>query len=309
MTPIPTVIDCDPGTDDALALWLALASPELDVRLVTVAGGNVGLPLTLANARAIVGLTGRPVPVVAGAAKPLLGEYVSEIAVHGGNGVGGVTLPEGPPAAPGLACDAIRDLLRAAGPGEVTLIGLGPATNLGLALGSEPELVEKVREVVLMTGAWGEGNITPGAEFNAASDPEALAMVLASGARVSLVTLDLTAQAFVTPERVVALRARPGGRCLEAAVEILSRIPPSRRFGGRGYPLHDPCAVALAAVPGLMTVRDVAAVVECGTGPGRGRTHLDRWGRTGAPARTGLAEVLEAEAFFALLGERLASLP
>jgi len=304
----PTIIDCDPGTDDAIALWLALGSPELDVRLVTVAGGNVGLARTTRNARAVVGLTGRAVPVVAGAERPLLGSFRSETAIHGDDGLGGVALPEGPPLAPGLASDAIRAELRAAAPGSVTVIGLGPVTNLALAFATEPALADRVAEIVLMSGAWGEGNITPSAEFNAWNDPEALAVLLGLGRSLALATLDLTAQAFVTPEVVARLAARGGGRCLGAAVEILRALPASRRFGGRGFPLHDPCAVAWAVRPGLFGARPAQVEMELSAGPSRGRTVVDRWGRTGKPANATLLETLDVEGFFGLLGERLAGL-
>ncbi len=306
MTRRVCVIDTDPGTDDAVALWLALAAPSLDVRLVTVAGGNVGLAHTLRNARAIVGLSGRAVPVVAGAEGPLLGSFVSETRVHGTDGLVGVALPEGPPAAPGIAADAIRALLRAEA--RVTLIGIGPATNLALALATEPALAARVEEIVLMTGAWAEGNITPSAEFNAWSDPEALAMLLACGRPVTLATLELTAQALVTPARIAALRAKGGGACLDAAARIMAGVPTSRRFAHRGHPLHDPCAVAWLLAPALFTTRDVYVHVDC-TGVARGRTVVDRWERSGQPANARLLEALEADGFFALLGTHLASLP
>ncbi|MGG5808728.1 nucleoside hydrolase [Falsiroseomonas sp. CW058] len=306
--PKPAIIDCDPGTDDAIALWLALASPELDVRLVTVAGGNVGLERTLANARAVVGLAGRPVPVVGGSAGALMAPFRAETAVHGEDGIGGVALPEGPPAAPGLAADAIRDLLRAAAPDSVTVIGLGPATNLALAFATEPALAGRVAEIVLMTGAWTEGNITPAAEFNAWNDPEALALLFRLGRPLAMATLDLTAQAFVTPELVAALAARPGGRCWRAALSILRALPPSKRFGMRGFPLHDPCAVAWAIAPGLFGTRAVGCEVDCTSGPSRGRTVIDRWGRLGRPANATLLETLDAPAFFDLLAERIGSL-
>lgn len=305
--PRPCLIDTDPGTDDAIALWLALASPELDLRLVTVAGGNVGLDRTLSNARAVVGLAGRAVPVVAGAERPLLGAFTSETRVHGRDGLAGVSLPDGPPAAPGLAADAIRALLRAEP--RVTLIGIGPATNLALALATEPGLAAHVEEIVLMTGAWGEGNVTPSAEFNAWSDPEALAVLLGCGRPVTLATLELTAQALVTPARIAALRALGGGACLGAAARILGAVPPSPRFAGAGFPLHDPCAVAWLVAPGLFTSRAVHAAVECGAGAARGRTIIDRWGRGGMPPNARLLETLEADRFFALLGGRLSGLP
>ncbi|MCQ4160753.1 nucleoside hydrolase [Roseomonas sp. GC11] len=307
-TPRPVLLDCDPGTDDAVALWLALAAPGIDLQLVTVAGGNVGLERTLPNARAVLGLAGAGVPVVAGADRPLVGRFRSETRVHGMDGLGGVTLPEGPPATPGLAADAIRARLRAAAAESVTLVGLGPATNLALALAAEPDLAGRVAEIVLMTGAVGEGNWSSAAEFNAAMDPEALAILLACGRPVTLATLDLTAQALVTPARVAALRAvSGGGRCLAAAVEILAAIPPSRRFEHRGVPLHDPCAVMWLVAPELFTHRAVTASVVL-DGADRGRTRIDRWGRDGAPANARLLEGLDAEGFFAALGMMLKEL-
>jgi purine nucleosidase len=305
----PVIIDCDPGTDDAIALWLAVASPELDVRLVTVGGGNVGLASTTANARAVVGLAGRAVPVVGGAERALLAEFREAPAVHGADGLGGVVLPAGPPLAPGIAADAIRASLRAAAPGSVTVIGLGPVTNLALAFATEPALADRVAEIVLMSGAVGEGNITPSAEFNAWNDPEALAVLLRLGRPLAIAPLDLTAQAFVTPDVIAALAARGGGACLAAALAILRAAPTSKRFGHRGFPLHDPCAVAWAIAPGLFGARAAHAEMDLAPGPSRGRTVFDRWGRLGRAPNVTLLETLDAPAFFDLLGERLAALP
>ncbi|WP_376091457.1 nucleoside hydrolase [Roseomonas sp. CCTCC AB2023176] len=305
----PVILDCDPGTDDAHALWLALASPEIDLRLVTVSGGNVGLDRTLANALAVTGLAGACVPVARGAERPLLGRFRSETAVHGDDGLAGVVLPRGGEAIGGLAADAIRDLLRGADPGEFTVVGIAPPTNLALALATEPALAARIGEIVLMAGAWGEGNWTPAAEFNAASDPEALAVLLGLGVPVTLVTLELTAQALVTPARIEALRRAGGGACLAASRRIMEATPPSRRMGGRGHALHDPCAVAWLVAPELFGARKAAVSVECGQGPGRGRTHVDRWGKTKGEATVTLPETLDADGFFALLAERLARLP
>jgi inosine-uridine nucleoside N-ribohydrolase len=305
---VQVIIDCDPGADDALALWLALASPEVEVLAVTVAGGNVGGDLTLANARAVTALAGAAVPVHGGATAPLLGAFREEPAVNGADGLCGVILPEGGPSAPGLAADAIRTLLRGAA-GPVTLVGLAPATNLALALATEPGLAGRVARIVLMTGAWGEGNITPSAEFNAFNDPEALAILLACGRPLVLVTLELTAQALVTPARIAALRGAGGGGCLRAACDILAATPPSRRLGGHGAALHDPCAVARLIAPELFTAREATVSVDLSPGLGRGRTVIDRWGRSAAGARATLLETLDADGFFRLLGERLSRLP
>ena len=308
MTPRPIIIDCDPGTDDAIALWLALASPELDVRLVTVVGGNVGLERTLANARAIVGLSGKAVPVVGGAARAMLAPFEDAAYVHGDNGLGGLVLPEGPAAAPGLAVDALRAALRAAEPGSITLVGIGPATNLGLLLATEPALAGKLAEIVLMTGALAEGNVTPSAEFNAWNDPEALSIVLGAGAPVTIAALDLTNQALCTPAHVAALKAAGHGACARAAVAIWESVPMSRRSGGVGHEQHDACAVMWLAAPQLFTSRAVHAEVEL-AGLGRGRTVIDRWGRSRKPTNARYLETLDPAGFFDILVRRVAGLP
>jgi len=306
--PIPIVIDCDPGTDDALALWLALASPELSVLAITVAGGNVGLELTLPNALAVTALAGSAIPVHAGADRPLLGRFASAPRIHGADGLAGVVLPPGGSAAPGLAADVIRRVLRQAVE-PVTLVGIGPATNLALALTTEPALAARVGQIVLMSGAWGEGNVTPAAEFNAWSDPESLAILCAAGRPLVFATLDLTAQALVTPARIAAWRALGAGRCLCAACDIQGNMAPAPRLGGQGWPLHDPCTIAWLLRPALFTSRDCAVQIDISQGPSRGRMAIDRWGATDAPTNATLLETLDADGFFALLGERLASLP
>ncbi len=303
----PVIIDCDPGTDDAVALMLAFGSPELDVRAVTVAGGNVGLERTLANALALTALAGSRAPVYAGADRPLLGAFESAPHIHGDDGLGGVVLPPSGDPAPGIAADAIRAILREATT-PVSLVGIGPATNLALALATEPSLAGKVDAVALMTGAWGEGNTTASAEFNALCDPEALAVVLACGRPIGLAPLELTAQALVTPARIDAMRQRGGGRCLQAACDILASVPPSERLAGLGHPLHDPCALAWLIRPSLFKVRACPVSVEL-HGASRGRTVIDRWGRSRQAPNATVLESLDADGFFDLLGERLVTLP
>lgn len=305
---IPIVLDCDPGTDDAFALLLSLASPELEVLAVSVAGGNVGLECTLPNALSLVALAGASVPVYAGADRPLLGAFVNETRVHGIDGLGGVALPPGATAASGIASDAIRDLLRNSRR-PVTLVGIAPVTNLALALMTEPALADKVERIVLMTGAWGEGNATPAAEFNAFNDPEALAVLLACGRPVVLVTLELTAQALCTPAHIAKLRDSCDRRCVRALCDIQATVPLGPRLAGMGAALHDPCAIAWLIRPDLFTSRECAVTVDLGPGPSRGRTVIDRWGKTKAPTNATVLETINSDEFFALLGERLARLP
>jgi purine nucleosidase len=303
---LPIILDCDTGTDDAVAILLALASPELEIRAITVAGGNVGLDRTLANTLALTRLARANVPVYRGADRPLLGSFVNEPRVHGIDGLGGIVLPEGGQAAPELASDAIRRILRTS-PEPVTLVGIAPATNLALALITEPELAANVDQIVLMSGAWAEGNATPAAEFNALNDPEALAVLLACGRPVVFATLELTAQALVTPGRLGVLRTLGSGLCLAAMCDIQASVPQSRRLPGA--PLHDPCAIAWLLRPDLFTSRPCSARVDLGPGIDRGRTVIDRWARTGDPHNAVVLETLDADGFFTLLGERVARLP
>lgn len=308
----PVIIDCDPGTDDAVALWLALASPELAVAAVTVSGGNVPLGRTTANATAIVALAGARAPVHAGASRPLLGAFAGAPRVHGADGLGGIALPAGAPADPLPAVDAIRAILRSAA-APVTLVGIAPLTNVALALASEPDLATGIEQIVLMSGAWAEGNVTPAAEFNAHADPEALAIVLAAGRPVVFATLELTAQALVTPARIARLRTRGNGACLRAAADILATLPASDRLCGKGAALHDPCAIAWLLAPDLFTTRRCTASVVL-AGEARGRTLIDRSlsdrsGTSGRGADALLLETLDANRFFDLLGRRLARLP
>jgi inosine-uridine nucleoside N-ribohydrolase len=304
--PIPVIVDCDPGTDDALAIFLALASPELTVLAITVAGGNVGLAHTLRNARALTTLAGSKTPVYAGADRPLLGAFASATTIHGENGLGGVYLPDGAPPAAELAADGIRQMLRTTLE-PVTLVGIGPATNLALALTTEPSVAANVAQIVLMSGAWAEGNVTPAAEFNAWSDPESLAVLLQCGRPVVFATLELTAQALVTPARLGAWRALGNGRCLKTACDIQSTVPPFPRLGGS--PLHDPCAVAWLIRPDIFTTLPCSIHIDLGPGPSRGRTLIARWGRSNDPINAVVLETLDAPRFFDFLGQRLAQLP
>jgi len=208
--------------------------------------------------------------------------------------------------APELAADAIRRILRTS-PEPVTLVGIAPATNLALALMTEPELAANVAQIVLMSGAWAEGNATPAAEFNALNDPEALAVLLACGRKVVFATLELTAQALVTPGRLAVLRTLGPGRCLAAMCDIQASVPQSRRLPGA--PLHDPCAIAWLLRPDLFTSRCCSARVDLGPSIGRGRTVIDRWDRTGDAHNAVVLETLDADGFFTLLGERVARLP
>ena len=174
---------------------------------------------------------------------------------------------------------------------------------------TEPAIAANIEQIVLMSGAWGEGNATPAAEFNAISDPEALAVVLRCGRPVVLATLEIAAQALCTPAHLAAMRASGAGRCLAAACDIQGSVPLPRKFAHAGAALYDPCAVAWLVRPDLFTTRPASVVMDLGPGPSRGRTVIDRWGRTGAPATALVLESIDPAGFFALLTERFNRLP
>jgi purine nucleosidase len=311
-TPLPIIIDCDPGVDDAIALLLALASPELEVRAITTVAGNVPGERTLENGRRVVALSGRTeVPVYAGCTGPLLGPVLRG-KYSGAGGLGGTLLPDSTvPLAEGHAVDVLTaELSAAAASGRpITLCTLGPLTNVAVALARDPGLVQGVAQVVCMAGAFvAGGNRTPTAEFNVLADPHAAEIVFRSGAPVVLAPLDVTFQALATPARVAALRAMPG-RVTQLAAELITfydRNDPAR-YGEPGGPLHDPCVIAYLLKPELFGYREANVTVELTQGLCYGQTVGDFFNTTDRPRNAKVLSKLDAPGFFDLLWSRLAS--
>jgi len=308
---LPVIIDTDPGVDDAVAILLALASSEIEVRAVTAVAGNVALDDTARNARKVCELACRPdVAVHAGCRRPLLrpqifGKYAS------GGGLAGDTLPD--PAMrlrPEHAVDVlIADLGRAArGEGEkITVCTLGPLTNLAVALAHSPAIARGIERIVVMGGAFAAlGNRSICAEFNMLADPHAARIVLACGAPIVLVPLDLTFQALATPPRLAALRAL-GNRVGEAVFRLLTFVDRSdvARFGVEGGPLHDPTVIGLLLRPDLYRGCPAFVDVECDSALTLGHTVVDWWGRSGKAPNATVMTGLDSDGFFALLTERL----
>ena len=304
---IPVLIDCDPGQDDALALLLALGSPELDVLGVTAVAGNQTLDKTTANALRVLELAGRTdIGVAAGADGPLAGELVVAADAHGETGLDGVDLP--PPSAEAVAAHA-KDFLAekaAASDHPVTLVALGPLTNIALLLEAHQETAEKIERVVLMGGAIHEGNQTPSAEFNIWIDPEAAARVFESGLDLTMVGLDVTNKAVLSSSDAAGLRG--AGPVAEAAADMLEFYLGfyNEAYDHGGAPIHDAVALAHVFRPDFLTVEDRHVEVDTSEGPCRGRTVVDMRRRTSGPdPNAHVAVDIDAGAFRTLLLERL----
>lgn len=314
MTPRPTIIDCDPGNDDAVALLMALASPELDLLGVTTVAGNVPLTLTSRNARIVVELSGRrAVPVFAGADKPLLRPPISAEQVHGQSGIDGPQLAEPTIALAGEnAVDFIIRTLREEPVGSVTLAALGPLTNIALALMQAPEISRRIGEIVLMGGAcFAGGNVTPCAEFNIYADPHAAQLVFGSGVPIVMLPLDVTHQVRSTPARIAAIDAlsNRAGHTVAQLLSFAGRYSAEKYASDDGAPLHDPCVVAYLLRPELFGGRHINVEIETGSALTMGMSVADWWGVSGRAANATFMRSVDAPGFYALLGERLARLP
>ncbi len=305
----PIILDCDPGHDDAVALLLALGSPEVDLLGVTTVAGNQMLEKTTANAIRVLDHVGvSDLTVAAGADRPLVRERHVAADVHGETGLDGPDLP--PPArdpAPVHAIDWIAAALQAS-PQPVTLVPTGPLTNIALLLARYPELAPRIERIVLMGGAVGEGNVTPAAEFNIWADPEAAARVFTSSIDLTMVGLDVTHRALMTPAHVQRLAA--SGRAGQLIADLYGFYSRFHRdvYGWEGSPVHDAVAMAHVIDPSLLVTESHGVVVDCGPELSRGRTHADLSGRAGWPHNCHVAVEIDAERFFALLIERISTL-
>lgn len=308
------IIDTDPGQDDAVAILLALGSPEeLEVLGLVAVAGNVRVEQNAHNALQLVEVAGRPdVPVYVGCERPLRHTLVTAEYVHGDTGLDGPTLP--PPAVkaqPGHGVDFIIDTLLAHPAGEITLCCLGPLTNIAMAMVKAPAIVPRIREIVLMGGGCFEGgNITPAAEFNIYVDPEAADVVFRSGVPLVQAPLDLTHTMLTTQARVKRFRDI-GNRCGVVTAEMLEFFErfDEQKYGWDGGPLHDPCVIAYLLKPELFKSRHVNVVIETGSELTRGMTVVDYWGVTGRARNTTYLRSGDADGFYDLLVERIARLP
>jgi len=302
------ILDCDPGHDDALALLLANAHPAIELLAVTTVAGNQTLDKSTRNARRVMSFAGiKEVPVAAGAARPLMRDQMTAPEVHGDSGLDGWPFEE--PVVrldPRHAVDLIAETVAAND--EVTLVPVGPLTNIALALHRHPDAMAKVKDIVLMGGSSGLGNTTPAAEFNILADPEAAHIVFSSGLPVTMVPLDLTHQAMVTPQILERMRA-VGNPVAEMAAALLGFYSQAiaDANGLWGAALHDPCAVARVIRPEIVECKRVNVVVETARSWSYGATVCDLQGVTGREPNALIAQELDAGAFWDLMVDALAA--
>jgi inosine-uridine nucleoside N-ribohydrolase len=305
MSPTPILLDCDPGHDDAIALLLALASPELELLGVTSVSGNQTLEKTTANAIRVLEFAGRAdIPVAAGGDRPLVRERFVASFVHGETGLDGPDLP--PAQAQPVsrhAVDFLADKIRER-EGAVTLVPIGPLTNVALLLALHPDA--RPERIVLMGGAIAEGNVTPAAEFNIWADPEAAARVFGSGLDVTMVGLDVTHRALFTSAHVGRLAGRVG-RMVAELLRFYGHFH-KEVYNFDGSPIHDAVAVAHVIRADLVKTEHLNTEIDIVSELCRGRTVVDVWRRSGREPNSHVAVDIDADGFHELLIERINSL-
>ena len=303
--PRPIIIDTDPGIDDAVAILLALASPELEVRGLVAVAGNLPLAATARNARSIVELAGRPaIAVYAGCPRPLGRNRIDAEDAHGTGGLGDLVLPmPALPVCPEHGVAYLIDTLRRAEPKSMTLCALGPLTNIAVALVMAPEIAAGVAELVIMGGG-SRGNVTAAAEYNIHADPDAAAVVFDSGLSITMVPLDVTEGVRSAEARIAPIRAL-GTRVGAAVAELLG---PRRALGRPSMAMHDPCVIAYLIAPELFGGREAHVAIETHSPLTMGMTVIDRRGRSLRPPNARVIETVDADGIYRLLAERIARL-
>jgi len=310
--PLPIIIDCDPGQDDALMLFLALNAPELDVKGVVACGGNVPLARTELNCRILVEMTGRAdVPVFAGCEGPMKEKLFTAEYLHGETGIDGIEFFE--PTLPKQekhGVDFIIETLRASSE-EVTLVPTGPLTNIATAIERAPDIVPKIKQIVLMGGACFEGgNVTPSAEFNIYVDPHAAEIVMNCGRPITMFGLDATHQVMTNPT-IVNRISQLGNRVATASADMLDFFGQydAAKYSAEGGPLHDPCTIAWLIDPEIFEVKQCHVAIETQSKLTRGHTAVDFWGVTENQPNVGWAHKVDRDRFFDLLVKRIALYP
>ncbi|KGE02436.1 MULTISPECIES: nucleoside hydrolase [Rhizobium/Agrobacterium group] len=310
MTPIPIIVDCDPGIDDTIALLTAFVSPELDILGITPVCGNQPLERTVRNALQVCELGRRTeIPVYAGCFRPMFREPIYG-QFHGQTGLGNTVLPDPVKAVEKKsAVDFLIDTLVAAAAlrKRITICCLGPMTNVAVALRMSPQIAEGIERIVMMGGAYREpGNRTMTAEFNVLADPHAAHVVFSSGIPIVALALDATHQVMLKPEHVAQFSS-VSGRISETLAELMAFWDRNdvRRYGSRGGPLHDPLVIAYLLAPHLFKTERARVFVEHESELCMGQTVADWYGKSGQEPNADIVTRVDAEGVIAFFLERL----
>lgn len=300
------IIDCDPGHDDAIAILLAGASEKIDLVAITTVAGNAEVEKTTVNALKVCEIAGlHDVPVARGSDRPLVRKRETSPEIHGDSGMDGPQLPN--PSKQIVSEHAIDLIIQKVmeSDGDITLVPVGPLTNIAAAMHKEPAIIPKIEEIVIMGGAM-FGNKTPAAEFNIYVDAEAAKVVFESGVPLTMVGLELTHQAMATTE-IMERFSKVGNEVSSFVVELLKFFKGTYEevFGFPGAPIHDACAVAYCIDPTVFTAKKLRVDIETKGEFTYGMTVVDVLGVTGREPNVNVAETLDNEKFWSMLEEAL----
>lgn len=300
------ILDCDPGHDDAVAIMLAAKHPAIDLLGITVVAGNQTLEKTQRNAVNVVEHLGLEVPVYAGCGRPIVREKVIAGDIHGETGLDGpVFAPQSREVEKEHAVNyMIRTLM--ASDGDITVVTTGPMTNLAMAMRMEPEILSKIKQIVLMGGAYTNGNVTPAAEFNIFADADAAHICFSSGVPVVMVGLDVTRKVLCYPS-VVERMSHIGNSASQLFVDLMGHFCKTQKeiFGWDGGPLHDPLTIAYLIDPGILTLKPMHSEIEHRSLQSYGRTNCDYFGYMKKEPTAEIAIDVDVEKFWDLIEETL----
>jgi len=300
------ILDVDTGHDDAVAIMMAARHPAIDLVGITVTAGNQTLPKTLVNTLNLCSALGIGAPVYAGMTRPLIANLEPASLIFGESGFDGPVFAScDRTAEKSHAVNFIIDTVMRSDPGEITLIACGPLSNVAMAIRLEPAIVPRLREIVLMGGSMGVGNVTPSAEFNIHADPEAASIVFSSDAKITMIGLDVTTRVQLSDERLSFLRKIPGRAAEIFAVSMDHYTAACRKYIGEGPAMHDPCCVAYVCDPSIFTVKKFSVEIELSGDYTRGRTVVDASGVTRTEANASVALTVDEARFWAMLEEAL----
>lgn len=293
------ILDCDPGHDDAVAIMLAAKSEKLDLLGITVVAGNQTLEKTQVNARNVCQCLGLDVPVYAGCGQPMIREKMVAADIHGETGLDGPVFE--PLVKPLEEEHAVSFLIRTlmASDGDITVVTTGPMTNLAMAMRMEPRIIPKIRRIVLMGGAYTNGNVTPAAEFNIIADADAAYVCFTSGRPITMVGLDVTRKALCYPS-VVDRMEKVGNKASKLFVDLMRHFCRSQKavFGWEGGPLHDPITIAYLIDPSVLTVKPMHAEIDIRSVQSYGRTNCDYFDYQKLPHTADVAIDIDVEKFW-----------